>query len=145
MISFQALNLSTAAVGTWLTIPLILLVNSGGFFGKKWIEENIDEGQLDKYFFLLAGIMIVNQVSLPSSQVVVTVTVTVTVTPHKPLHSLLDHPLLVVTGLMYYANCMFCVSLDRSFFISSPATTSTRRNRNSPLDSKIKTELYRCN
>ena len=103
MISFQALNLSTAAVGTWLTIPLILLVNSGGFFGKKWIEENIDEGQLDKYFFLLAGIMIVNQVSLPSSQVVVTVTVTVTVTPHKPLHSLLDHPLLVVTGLMYYA------------------------------------------
>ena len=50
-------------MGTWLTIPLILLVNSGGFFGKKWIEENIDDGQLDKYFFLLAAIMIVNQVS----------------------------------------------------------------------------------
>ena len=57
------MNLSTAAVGTWLTIPLILVVNSGGIFGKKWIEENIDEGQLDKYFFLLAAIMLLNQVS----------------------------------------------------------------------------------
>ena len=56
------MNLSTQAIGTWLTIPLIILVNSGGIFGKKWIEENIDEGQLDKYFFLLSIIMVVNQV-----------------------------------------------------------------------------------
>lgn len=57
----QALNLSTQAIGTWLTIPLILIVNSGGIFGKKWIEENIDDGQLEKYFFLLAIIMVANQ------------------------------------------------------------------------------------
>lgn len=53
----QALNLFTNAVGSWLTIPLTLLVNSNS--KNKWITDNVDEGHLDWYFFLLAGIMFV--------------------------------------------------------------------------------------
>jgi dipeptide/tripeptide permease len=58
----QALNLFTYALGSWLTIPLIILVNSG-LFGEDWVPENLDEGHLSYYFFLLAGLMVANQVS----------------------------------------------------------------------------------
>jgi hypothetical protein len=45
-------------------IPLVLLVNSGAF-GGAWIPENLDDGHLANYFFLLAAIMFINQVSPP--------------------------------------------------------------------------------
>eukprot|EP00604_Paraphysomonas_vestita_P001050 CAMPEP_0174822468 /NCGR_PEP_ID=MMETSP1107-20130205/15903_1 /TAXON_ID=36770 /ORGANISM="Paraphysomonas vestita, Strain GFlagA" /LENGTH=222 /DNA_ID=CAMNT_0016041413 /DNA_START=1139 /DNA_END=1804 /DNA_ORIENTATION=- len=56
----QALNLFTTALGSWLMIPLVLIVNSGAF-GDEWIPENLDDGHLANYFFLLAGIMAINQ------------------------------------------------------------------------------------
>jgi hypothetical protein len=42
-------------------IPLVFLVNSG-LFGSAWITENLDDGHLADYFFLLTGIMFLNQV-----------------------------------------------------------------------------------
>ena len=51
----QALNLFTNALGSWLTIPLTLLVNCNP--NDPWISDNIDDGHLNYYFFLLAGIM----------------------------------------------------------------------------------------
>jgi len=51
----QASNLVTNALGSWLTIPLTLLVNANS--KNKWIENNVDEGHLDLYFFLLAALM----------------------------------------------------------------------------------------
>lgn len=56
----QALNLFTNAIGSWLTIPLTLLVNSNP--NNKWITDNIDNGHLEWYFFLLAGIMAITYV-----------------------------------------------------------------------------------
>jgi hypothetical protein len=58
----QALNLFTTAIGSWFMIPLVLLVNSGAF-GEAWIPENLDDGHLANYFFLLAAIMFLNQVT----------------------------------------------------------------------------------
>ena len=52
----QASNLFTNALGSWLTIPLTLLVNINP--NKMWITDNIDDGQLENYFFLLAGLMV---------------------------------------------------------------------------------------
>ncbi len=51
----QASNLFTNALGSWLTIPLTLLVNSNP--KHQWITSNIDQGNLQAYFFLLAGLM----------------------------------------------------------------------------------------
>lgn len=51
----QALNLFTNALGSWLTIPLTMLVNVDT--NDEWIPDNIDEGHLDWYFYLLAGLM----------------------------------------------------------------------------------------
>lgn len=59
----KALNLFTTALGSWLMIPLVFLVNSG-LFGSAWITENLDDGHLADYFFLLTGIMFVNQVGI---------------------------------------------------------------------------------
>lgn len=52
----QASNLFTNALGSWLTIPLTLLVNINP--NHPWIASNIDEGELGYYFYLLAGLMI---------------------------------------------------------------------------------------
>jgi len=52
----QALNLFTNAVGSWLTIPLTMLVNSDP--DNPWVTDNVNEGHLEWYFFLLAGIML---------------------------------------------------------------------------------------
>lgn len=49
------------ALGSWLIIPLLYIVNSGGS-GKEWVPVNIDDGHLDWYFFLLAALMVVNLV-----------------------------------------------------------------------------------
>jgi hypothetical protein len=51
----QSLNLATNAVGTLLSIPLLLAVNSNP--GDEWVPENLDNGHLAYYFLLLAGIM----------------------------------------------------------------------------------------
>jgi hypothetical protein len=61
IVAFQALNLFTTALGSWLMIPLVFLVNSG-LFGSPWITENLDDGHLAYYFFFLTAIMFVNQV-----------------------------------------------------------------------------------
>jgi peptide/histidine transporter 3/4 len=51
----QASNLLTNALGSWLTIPLTLLVNVNA--NHPWIASNVDEGELGYYFYLLAGLM----------------------------------------------------------------------------------------
>jgi hypothetical protein len=47
--------LFTNALGSWLTIPLTLLVNINP--NKPWIASNVDEDNLQAYFYLLAGLM----------------------------------------------------------------------------------------
>lgn len=56
----QAMNLFTNALGSWLTIPLTLLVNVNP--NKEWIASNVDDGHLEYYFFLLAGLMALAQI-----------------------------------------------------------------------------------
>jgi peptide/histidine transporter 3/4 len=51
----QASNLLTNAIGSWLTIPLTIAVNANR--SHKWIDDNVDKGHLDWYFYLLAAIM----------------------------------------------------------------------------------------
>jgi solute carrier family 15 (peptide/histidine transporter), member 3/4 len=51
----QALNLLTNALGTWATIPLVLLVNVDP--RDEWLPTNFDDGHLSWYFLLLAGLM----------------------------------------------------------------------------------------
>lgn len=52
----QALNLFTNALGSWLTIPLTLLVNANP--NDPWIASDVNDGHLDYYFYLLAGLML---------------------------------------------------------------------------------------
>eukprot|EP01038_Epipyxis_sp_PR26KG_P011667 gene11667-15622_t len=56
----QSLNLATTAVGSFLIIPLLLLVNSNP--NDEWVPINIDTGHLDWYFFLLAALMLLTMV-----------------------------------------------------------------------------------
>ena len=51
----QALNLFTNALGSWLTIPLTLLVNADA--NDPWIASDVNDGHLDYYFYLLASLM----------------------------------------------------------------------------------------
>lgn len=51
----QSLNLATTAAGSFLVIPLLLLVNSNP--AHPWVPANLDEGHLAYYFFLLAALM----------------------------------------------------------------------------------------
>lgn len=51
----QASNLFTNALGSWLTIPLTILVNINS--NQEWVASNVDDGHLDYYFFLLASLM----------------------------------------------------------------------------------------
>ena len=51
----QASNLFTNALGSWLTIPLTLLVNIN--HNDPWVTSNVNEGHLDYYFYLLAALM----------------------------------------------------------------------------------------
>lgn len=51
----QALNLFTNALGSWLTIPLTLLVNANP--KNPWIADDVDDGHLDYYYYTLACIM----------------------------------------------------------------------------------------
>ena len=52
----QACNLLTSALGSWLTIPLTILVNVNQ--DDEWIPSDLNDGHLDLYFFLLALLMI---------------------------------------------------------------------------------------
>jgi len=56
--TFASLNYLTISLGTWLVIPLIAVAN----ISKKspWIPSDLNDGHLDKYFFLLAGLNILN-------------------------------------------------------------------------------------
>lgn len=56
----QASNLFTNALGSWLTIPLTILVNVNS--NHPWVADNVDDGHLDYYFFLLAGLMFLAEV-----------------------------------------------------------------------------------
>ena len=56
----QSLNLLMTALGSWLCIPLLLLVNVNP--NNEWVPTNLDDGQLDSYFFLLAGLMALNEI-----------------------------------------------------------------------------------
>lgn len=51
----QSLNLATSALGSFVVIPLVVLVNSNK--NNQWIPGNLDQGHLDWYYFLLAGLM----------------------------------------------------------------------------------------
>ncbi len=57
----QAVNLGTTAMGAFIIIPLVYLVNAN--VNDEWVPTNVDVGHLDWYFFLLAGLMSLNQVS----------------------------------------------------------------------------------
>eukprot|EP00597_Dinobryon_sp_UTEXLB2267_P005647 CAMPEP_0170080918 /NCGR_PEP_ID=MMETSP0019_2-20121128/16920_1 /TAXON_ID=98059 /ORGANISM="Dinobryon sp., Strain UTEXLB2267" /LENGTH=662 /DNA_ID=CAMNT_0010295097 /DNA_START=50 /DNA_END=2038 /DNA_ORIENTATION=- len=54
----QSLNLFTTALGSWIVIPILLLVNSDP--NNEWVPRNVDGGHLDWYFFLLSGLMGLN-------------------------------------------------------------------------------------
>lgn len=54
----QALNLLTNAFGTWLIIPILLLVNIDP--SNEWVPVNLDDGHLDWYCYLLAGLMLLD-------------------------------------------------------------------------------------
>lgn len=54
----QALNLTTSALGAWIIIPLLYIVNSNP--SKPWVPTDLDTGYLDYYFILLACLMGLN-------------------------------------------------------------------------------------
>lgn len=56
----QSLNLATTALGAWVVIPLVLIVNANK--SKPWITTNLDDGHLDDYFILLAILMLSNNI-----------------------------------------------------------------------------------
>ena len=58
----QASNLLTNALGSWLTIPLVYLVNANP--NHPWITTNIDDGELTYYYLLLAGFMVLSVMAL---------------------------------------------------------------------------------
>ena len=54
----QALNLLTTSLGSFVIIPVIYLVNVNK--DHEWISEDLNNGYLENYFFLMAGIMILS-------------------------------------------------------------------------------------
>ncbi len=53
----QAGNMITNALGSWSTIPLVLIVNTGS---TPWIPSDINQGHLAYFFFLLSALQAVN-------------------------------------------------------------------------------------
>ena len=51
----QSLNLFTQAIGAWIVIPILFLVNCNP--NNEWVPTDLDKGHLDYYFFLLASMM----------------------------------------------------------------------------------------
>ena len=58
----QSLNLATTALGSWMVIPLVLLVNANK--NNLWITTNVDDGKLEYYFVLLAVLMVLDNIYL---------------------------------------------------------------------------------
>ena len=58
----QSLNLATTALGSWLVIPLVLIVNATK--NNEWITTNINDGKLQLYFILLAILMVLDNIYL---------------------------------------------------------------------------------
>ncbi len=56
----QSLNLATSAVGSFVVIPLLYIVNSNPH--NEWVPVNVDDGHLDYYFLVLAALMGANLV-----------------------------------------------------------------------------------
>lgn len=56
----QSFNLCTSAVGSFIIIPLIYLVNVNP--NNEWITNNLNDGHLTYYFLVLAALMVANQV-----------------------------------------------------------------------------------
>ena len=52
----QAMNLLTVALGSFVIIPLIYLVNIDD--NQEWVSSNLNEGYLERFFFLLCAIMV---------------------------------------------------------------------------------------
>lgn len=50
----QSLNLATTGLGSFIVIPLLLIVNTGN---QPWVPADLDTGYLEYYFFLLAALM----------------------------------------------------------------------------------------
>ena len=53
----QACNLFTTALGAWIGVPILYICNS---WSPAWVPEDLDEGFLDYYFYLLAIMMVFN-------------------------------------------------------------------------------------
>jgi hypothetical protein len=47
----QSLNLFTNALGSWIVIPLIYIVNVDP--SHQWVPEDVNHGYLENFFFLL--------------------------------------------------------------------------------------------
>lgn len=58
----QSLNLATTALGSFMIIPLLYMVNANP--DDEWVPMNLDDGHLDYYFFLLAGLMLLTLIFL---------------------------------------------------------------------------------
>ena len=58
----QSLNLATTALGSWLVIPLVLIVNANK--NNSWITTNIDDGKLEYYCVVLAILMVLDNIYL---------------------------------------------------------------------------------
>ena len=52
----SACNLGTCALGAFLAVPVLCAANYWDGSGP-WVSNDLDDGDLDKYFFLLAGLM----------------------------------------------------------------------------------------
>lgn len=55
----QSFNLCTSAIGSFIIIPLIYLVNANP--NNEWVTNNLNEGHLTYYFLVLASLMVANQ------------------------------------------------------------------------------------
>lgn len=64
----QSLNLFMNALGTWATIPIVIMVNT--IPAHPWLPENLDDGNLTYYFLVLGAIMFVDLVSFSCGDVI---------------------------------------------------------------------------
>uniref|UniRef100_A0A7R9UH25 Major facilitator superfamily (MFS) profile domain-containing protein n=1 Tax=Pinguiococcus pyrenoidosus TaxID=172671 RepID=A0A7R9UH25_9STRA len=53
-----ALNLLTTALGSWATIPLVLVVNANK--SDAWVPDDLNKGHLEQFFVVIVAIMVVN-------------------------------------------------------------------------------------
>ncbi len=54
----SSFSLSTTAGGSLLVIPLVYIVNANP--KQMWVTADLDNGHLDWFFYLLAGLMVLN-------------------------------------------------------------------------------------